>query len=609
MAFGERVFRLDRFRENQLDIIAETIAGRDTVVLMSTGAGKSLCFQLPAVYESERNGRVTIVVSPLVALIRDQVDALKAKGVHAIGLTPDNQEWLPVSKPALVYVTPEKLCKSSFLRDALSHLYRDGNLARFAIDEAHCISTWGHDFRDSYRGLNTIRTNFPDVPIMALTGTADSEILEDIVRGLKLERPKIVQQSFNRPNLHYSVEAKRNEDDVVEFIQNRHSNERGIVYCTRQRACTHMAERLTKNGIHARPYHAGLDVKTLASVHSAWKTGEIYVIVATVAFGLGIDQPDVRFVLHYDLPKSLSNYYQETGRAGRDGFPAECVLCKPPSHSTEVLPHSILDYRFQDLKNILDLEPSNRSPEESLVESRARRENAARPVVRYCEEKAVCRRVQLLHHFGEDFEEENCKGHCDNCSGYPVSRRDLSREARSAVNLVKSFNFRDNITVKQFIAILRGSDTTETRKYQGTLKPEYGSGQELSLDIAEMLFDRLLYLEVFMEKRVEMAGHHHYYLKPGLRANDFLAQNWKLDLTFKDRTPAPAGKAQRGQTISGHKRSHEVENDEGSRGEPTISRANSQEISTADDPPRGCDREDPVKLYRKLTAHRKKVTV
>jgi bloom syndrome protein len=145
----KRVFRLDRFRENQLDIIAETVAGRDTVVLMSTGAGKSLCFQLPAVYESERNGRVTIVVSPLVALIRDQVDALKAKGVHAIGLTPDNQEWLPVSKPALVYVTPEKLCKSSFLRDALSHLYRDGNLARFAIDEAHCISTWGHDFRDS----------------------------------------------------------------------------------------------------------------------------------------------------------------------------------------------------------------------------------------------------------------------------------------------------------------------------------------------------------------------------------------------------------------------------------------------------------------------------
>jgi hypothetical protein len=194
------------------------------------------------------------------------------------------------------------------------------------------------------------------------------------------------------------------------------------------------------------------------------------------------------------------------------------------------------------------------------------------------------------------------------------------------VNLVKSFNFRDNITVKQFIAIFRGSDTTETRKYQGTLKPEYGSGQELSLDIAEMLFDRLLYLEVFMEKRVEMAGHHHYYLKvgipdfsrhccaydtsqPGPRANDFLAQNWKLDLTFKDRTLAPAGKAQRGQTISGHKRSHEVENDEGSRGEPSISRANSPETSTADDPPRGCDREDPVKLYRKLNAHRKKVTV
>ncbi|KAF7364876.1 ATP-dependent helicase [Mycena venus] len=598
----QRVFRLDQFRANQLDIITECWV-RDTVVLMPTGGGKSLCFQLPAVLQNEQNSGVTIVVSPLRALIRDQVDSLKAKGIDAVGFTPDagsDSECLPNdSKPALIYITPEKLRKSNFLYDALSRLYRGGNLARFAIDEAHCISTWGLDFRDTYRELHTIRDDFPGVPIMALTAAGNSEIVVDIIKGLKLENPKVFKQSFNRPNLKYTVEPKRNDlTQVVDFIKCRHSNERGIVYCTARKTSTQVADRLKKNGINASHYHAGLSDKDQKTIQRQWKAGQFGVIVATIAFGMGIDQPDVRFVIHYDLPKSLDNYYQETGRAGRDGLPAECVLY----------------YQFQDLKFILNLDPSYRTPSDSPVQ--ARKEDAARAVVRFCVEQTICRRVQLLRHFDEDFVEKDCEGCCDNCAaGVTLVSDDLSEEARVVVTLVNSFNpSYEHLTLKHFIAIFRGADTTETRKNGRNRNPGYGAGGSMSPDIAEILFDRLLHLEVLVERKIETKeGRYHWYLKPGPQANRFLDEDRRLTVTYKTATAVSAGRAKRNsQNIPAHQHTDESEvAGEFPAESPTI-QDSQQESSGSQDIVESEAFEthgsrDPEELYMKLVAHRKKI--
>ncbi|KAJ7256799.1 P-loop containing nucleoside triphosphate hydrolase protein [Mycena haematopus] len=505
-----RIFGLDGFRANQLEVMTETAAGEDTVVLMPTGGGKSLCFQLPAVYENEQNGRVTIVVSPLRALIRDQVDALKAKGVHAVGLTSDagrDQQLLSAhSTPALIYVTPEKLHKSQFLRGVLSRLYRDHNLARFVIDEAHCIETYGHGFRVDYQKLGTIRDDFPDVTLMALTAAVNSSSIEEIIRKLKLRSPKVFQISFNRPNLKYSVAIKRAEakKDIVDFIKNRHVNEKGMIYCITRHDCKTLGKHLQNHGISAHHYHAGLTEEEQTFIHNDWKAGKINVIVATVTFGMGIDQPDVRFVIHYDLPKSLDNYYQETGRAGRDGLPADCILY----------------YRFQDLKIVLNLVETVTSSHEEFLLRQSRREAAARAVVNYCQEKNVCRRVQLLNHFGEEFEEKNCRSGCDNCANgaAPDSLElDLSEEARHAVILVESFNVNENFTVKQSIDIFRGVNTEKTRKNNGKSRPGYGAGSSLHPDVVELLFDHLLSLDVLIEERVKRSKeYYHYYLKVGI---------------------------------------------------------------------------------------------
>ncbi|KAF8214936.1 P-loop containing nucleoside triphosphate hydrolase protein [Mycena galopus ATCC 62051] len=503
----KRIFGLDSFREHQLEIMLETVAGRDTVVLIPTGEGKSLCFQLPAACQNAKNGGVTVVVSPLRALIRDQVDVLKAKGVHAVALTSDagfDRECLPHnSKPALLYITPEKLRKSSFLREVLSGLYRNGNLARFAIDEAHCISTWGPDFRDAYRELGTIRDDFPGVPIMALTAAANPKMIEEIIQGLKLPNPKIFQKSFNRQNLKYTVEPKRTRPikDVTAFIKSHYLNEKGLIYCTTRKDCTTIADGLQKRGISAKPYHAMLSEQEQSFVHNEWKIGRLSVIVATVAFGMGIDQPNVRFVIHYSLPKSLDNYYQETGRAGRDGLPAECVLY----------------YCFRDLKTIETLPDSSNRTEKELSLLQSRREKAARAVVRYCQEQIVCRRVQLLQHFGEHFEAKDCEQGCDNCAGGTLRSEDFSEEARRMVTLIESFDsIHENLTVKKFTEIFRG----DKKQAQFRVKPGYGAGSALTVDIANDIVDRLLYLEVLVEKRIwgetKLKRYFNDYVKVGI---------------------------------------------------------------------------------------------
>ena len=321
----KQYFGFTSFRPLQEEIIRDSLAGKDVFALLPTGGGKSLCFQLPAL---TRDG-LTVVVSPLIALMKDQVDALQAAGVPATflnsSLAADESRkrlrGLHNGEYRLLYAAPERLMLSGFLADL-----QNWNVRLIAVDEAHCISEWGHDFRPEYRQLAELRKLFPAVPFMALTATATERVREDIVTHLKLREPNCYVASFNRPNLTYRVLAKNKPfDQLLEFLRAR-PKESGIVYCLSRKATESVAGRLNENGIKARPYHAGLTPQERSEHQELFLRDDVRVICATIAFGMGINKPNVRFVVHYDLPKNIEGYYQETGRAGRDGLPGECVL-------------------------------------------------------------------------------------------------------------------------------------------------------------------------------------------------------------------------------------------------------------------------------------------
>src|SRR5436305_2117377 len=321
----KKYFGYDAFRPLQQEIIDDALANRDVFALLPTGGGKSLCFQLPALL---RDG-VTIVVSPLIALMKDQVDALRTSGIAATFLNStlagnearERLRGLDRNQFRLLYVAPERLMMENFLERALNW-----NIAQIAIDEAHCISEWGHDFRPEYRELKKLRTHFPDVPIMALTATATERVRGDIIKQLKLRDPRCYVASFNRPNLTYRVVAKSSAyQQVLDFIGG-HPNESGIVYCASRRTADSLAAKLNADGVKAKPYHGELESADRAKHQEQFLRDDARVITATIAFGMGINKPNVRFVVHHDLPKNIESYYQETGRAGRDGLPSDCVL-------------------------------------------------------------------------------------------------------------------------------------------------------------------------------------------------------------------------------------------------------------------------------------------
>src|SRR5881396_2921384 len=370
-------FGYDAFRPLQEEIIRDALAGRDVFALMPTGGGKSLCFQLPALL---RNG-MTIVVSPLISLMKDQVDALRASGIAATFLNSalDRHEaverlrGLNHGEYRLLYVAPERLMLDGFLERALNW-----NIELIAIDEAHCISEWGHDFRPEYRQLAKLRTHFPDVPIMALTATATERVRADIIKQLKLRDPCCYVASFNRPNLTYRVVAKSSAyQQVLEFIRAR-PNESGIVYCASRKSTEALAEKLTKDGIKALPYHAGMEPRERTRNQEAFLRDDAHVITATIAFGMGINKPNVRFVIHHDLPKNIEGYYQETGRAGRDGLPSECVL----------------------LFSVGDVVKQRRFIEEKSESEQRIAHEQLRTMIAYAETRE-CRRATLLRYFGE----------------------------------------------------------------------------------------------------------------------------------------------------------------------------------------------------------------
>ncbi|HEV3098480.1 MAG TPA: DNA helicase RecQ [Candidatus Udaeobacter sp.] len=466
----KRHFGYDQFRPLQHEIISDALAGRDVLVLMPTGGGKSLCFQLPALI---REG-LTIVVSPLISLMKDQVDALQTSGIPATYLnsTLDRQgavaRWrgLRRGEYRMLYVAPERLMLDTFLERAVNW-----NIAQFAIDEAHCISEWGHDFRPEYRELKKLRTHFPDVPMMALTATATERVRVDIVKQLKLRDPRCYVASFNRPNLTYRVVPKTAPyEQLLTLIQSR-SNDSGIVYCASRKSADSLARNLTEDGVSAKPYHAGLTSAERTKNQEAFLRDDVRVVTATIAFGMGINKPNVRFVVHYDLPKNLESYYQETGRAGRDGLPGECVLLFSASDVAKQL-HFI--------------------GEKSESEARIARAQLQQ-MVHYAETRE-CRRVTLLRYFGEEYTRPACDG-CDNCLT-PRETFDGTIPAQKFLSCVHRIHAKSGFGfgLNHIADVLRGADTEGIRQRSHNELSTYGIGRELKRDAWQAIGRELLRL-------------------------------------------------------------------------------------------------------------------
>ncbi|HEX3719091.1 MAG TPA: DNA helicase RecQ [Verrucomicrobiae bacterium] len=450
----KRYFGFTSFRPLQQEIIHSAMTGKDVFALLPTGGGKSLCFQLPALL---RPG-LTVVVSPLIALMKDQVDALQAAGIAATFLnsTLDPEESrrrlarLHRGGFVLLYVAPERLMLSGFLEDL-----RKWNVTLIAVDEAHCISEWGHDFRPEYRKLSQLRSLFPKVPLMALTATATTRVREDIVKLLELREPRCFVASFNRPNLTYRVIAKNKPSSQVVAFLRAHPRESGIVYCQSRKSSERLAEHLENNGIRARPYHAGLTARQRNENQELFLRDEVRVICATIAFGMGINKPNVRFVIHYDLPKNVEGYYQETGRAGRDGLPAECILLFNPGDTVKQM-------RFIDEK----------PPDEQQI---AREQ--LRQILHYAETSG-CRRGELLLYFGERSPVEKCGG-CDNCLT-PRATFDGTVAAQKLLSCVFRIREKSNFDVglNHITEVLTGADTDKIRRWGHDKLSTYGIGGE-----------------------------------------------------------------------------------------------------------------------------------
>jgi ATP-dependent DNA helicase RecQ len=480
-ALLKQYFGFTSFRPLQEEIIRDALAGKDVFAVLPTGGGKSLCFQLPAL---ARTG-LTVVVSPLIALMKDQVDALQAAGVPATflnsslaaGESRPRLRGLHNGEFRLLYVAPERLLLSGFVEDL-----KQWHVNLFAIDEAHCISEWGHDFRPEYRQLASLRNQFTDVPLMALTATATERVQRDIVQQLHLREPACYVASFNRPNLVYRVSAKSGAyEQVLEFVRAR-PRESGIIYCQARKTAENLASKLNADGVRAATYHAGMETDDRTRSQEAFLRDEVRVVCATIAFGMGINKPNVRFVIHYDLPKNIEGYYQETGRAGRDGLPSECLMLFSPGDRVKY-------GRFID-------EMTN--PKEREI-ARAQLEQ----MVHYAE-CATCRRAFLLNYFGEKFPSDgvmeswsdgkednpaklqhsntpappNCNG-CDNCLA-PRETWDGTLAAQKFLSCVYRIREKSGfgVGIQHVVEVLCGADTEKVRKWGHQNLSTYGIGTE-----------------------------------------------------------------------------------------------------------------------------------
>jgi bloom syndrome protein len=523
-------FKLRGFRQGQIGAINATLQGKDVFVLMPTGGGKSLCYQLPSLITSGTTRGVTIVISPLLSLMEDQVQHLRALNIQAYVINSEThqderraifdafQESNVQDFVQLLYVTPEMLSKSQAIVNAFSRLYNRGQLARLVVDEAHCVSQWGHDFRPDYKAIGDVRRQFPQLPVIALTATATENVKVDVMHNLGIDGCEVFARSFNRPNLYYEVRQKgKGKEDleaIAQLIQNNHRGQTGIIYCLSRKNCEDVAKLLSKEyKIRAHHFHAGLESAEKATIQKKWQAGQYHVIVATIAFGMGIDKANVRYVIHHSMPKSLEGYYQETGRAGRDGMNSSCYLF----------------YGYQDagkLRRMIDDGEGSR-------EQKDRQHMMLRKMIAYCDNRAVCRRVQVLNYFNEKFNPDDCNGQCDNCNSTSAfEERDMTDFAVSAINLLQELQG-NKVTLNYCMDIFRGSRIKKVVDSGHDTLENHGKGKSLDRTDVERLFVELL-SEGGLKEYNEMnrSGFANQYMEVGPRATDFKRGRKQLKIVF-----------------------------------------------------------------------------
>jgi ATP-dependent DNA helicase RecQ len=499
----KKFFGFSKFKPLQEDIIKNVLNGNDTFVIMPTGGGKSLTYQLPALLSDG----VAIVVSPLIALMKNQVDILRTFGTkheiaHFLNSSLSKAQITKVKEEVmrgdtkLLYVAPESLSK-----EANVAFFKKIKISFFAIDEVHCISEWGHDFRPEYRRLRPLIEQIGRVPIMALTATATPKVQEDIMKNLEIQNAKVFKSSFNRPNLYYEVRTKQNAvKEIIKFIR-QNTGKSGIVYCLSRKKVEELAQTLQVNGIKALPYHAGMDKPTRDQTQDKFLMEHIDVMVATIAFGMGIDKPDVRFVMHYDIPKSLESYYQETGRSGRDGGEGKCITF----------------YSYDDVKKL----------EKFLKDKPVAEQEIGRQLIQETiafAESSVCRRKMLLHYFGETYNQENC-GSCDNCL-HPKTKFEGKDDIELLLEVVQET--KEKFKAKHIIDILIGNASSSVRSYKHDKLEVFGQGNEEGKD--EKHWNAILRNALVMDlltKDIETYG----ILRLGHAGKEFLKKPYSIMVT------------------------------------------------------------------------------
>ena len=476
----KKYFGFEHFKGNQEPVIQNILDGNDTFVLMPTGGGKSLCYQLPSLILEG----TAIVISPLIALMKNQVDAMRNFGeddgiAHFLNSSLSKSATLKVKEDVLegrtklLYVAPESLTKESNIE-----FLRQVKISFYAVDEAHCISEWGHDFRPEYRKIRPIVNEIGAAPIIALTATATPKVQHDIQKNLGMLDATVFKSSFNRPNLYYEVLPKVNATkEIIKFIR-ANQGKSGIIYCLSRKKVEELAETLQVNGIKAIPYHAGMDSSTRSGNQDKFLMEEVDVVVATIAFGMGIDKPDVRFVIHYDIPKSLEGYYQETGRAGRDGGEGRCLTF----------------YSYKDIQKLEKFMQGKPVAEQEIGKQ------LLMETVSYAE-SAVCRRTVLLHYFGENHTEENC-GNCDNCL-HPKKEFQGEEYVIKALELVKAV--KERFKVDHLVNILTGEQNSAIKSYKHDQLEMFGCGDDRDQHFWNMVYRRAL-INSFIEKDIEQYG-------------------------------------------------------------------------------------------------------